>query len=110
MTVLPFANQPAVIGMIHVGALPGTPRAAKPLKELISDAVREAVIYRDADIDGIILENMHDRPYLKGGSVGPEIVAAMTCVAREVRAALDCPCGVQVLYQAPSLISSPILT
>ena len=100
MTASPFANQPAVIGMIHVGALPGTPRAKKPLKELVSDAVREASIYRDAQVDGVILENMHDRPYLKGGDVGPEIVATMTRLAAEVRSILTCPCGIQVLAGA----------
>lgn len=100
MTPSPFANQPAVIGMIHLGALPGTPRATKTLKDLISDAVREAVIYRDAQVDGVILENMHDRPYLKGGNVGPEIVATMTRLVVEVRSVLTCPCGVQVLAGA----------
>ena len=100
MTASPFANQPAMIGMIHVGALPGTPHAEKSLKELVSDAVREAVIYRDAQVDGVILENMHDRPYLKGHDVGPEVVATMTRIAAEVRSILTCPCGIQVLAGA----------
>ena len=42
---------------------------------------------------------MHDRPYLKR-AVGPEIVAAMAAVGREVRAAVDLPLGVQVLAGA----------
>ena len=35
-----------------------------------------------------MIENMHDRPYLKG-AVGPEIVAAMTAIGREVRRAVS---------------------
>jgi uncharacterized protein len=42
---------------------------------------------------------MHDRPYLKGG-VGPEIVAAMTAIGREVRRAVALPLGLQVLAGA----------
>jgi membrane complex biogenesis BtpA family protein len=42
---------------------------------------------------------MHDRPYLKGG-VGPEITAAMTAVAREVRRETGLVLGIQVLAAA----------
>lgn len=46
--------------------------------------------------DGLILENTHDAPYLKGG-VGPEIIATMTAVALALRARFAGPIGVQVL-------------
>jgi hypothetical protein len=42
---------------------------------------------------------MHDRPYLRR-AVGPEIVAAMAVVGREVRRAVSLPLGVQVLAGA----------
>jgi membrane complex biogenesis BtpA family protein len=42
---------------------------------------------------------MHDRPYLKG-TVGPEIVAAMAAVGRELCRAVSVPVGVQVLAGA----------
>ena len=85
--------------MIHVGALPGTPAGTRPLREIEARAVREAKIYRDAGVDGIMLENMHDTPYLRG-QVGPEIVAAMTIVARAVREVAGRPCGIQILAAA----------
>ena len=88
-----------LIGMIHVGALPGSPLNALPLDKLIGQAREEAVIYRDSGIDAIMIENMHDRPYLKG-TVGPEITAAMTAIAAEVKAASRLPCGVQILAAA----------
>ena len=88
-----------LIGMIHVGALPGTPLNALPLTELIRLAREEALTYRDSGIDAIMIENMHDRPYIKGG-VGPEITAAMTAIAYEVKLASQLPCGIQILAGA----------
>ena len=94
-----FRASKPVIAMIHVGALPGTPASARSLREIEAQAVREAKLYRDAGVDGLMLENMHDTPYLRG-RVGPEIVAAMTVIARAVKDASRLPCGVQVLAAA----------
>ena len=85
--------------MIHVGALPGTPAHRESLRVLESRAVQEAKIYREAGVDGVMIENMHDTPYLRG-RVGPEIVAAMTLIARAVKDAARLPCGVQILAAA----------
>jgi hypothetical protein len=46
-----------------------------------------------------MIENMHDTPYLRG-EVGPEIVAAMSVIARAVKDTSRLPCGVQVLAGA----------
>lgn len=89
----------ALIGMIHLLPLPGTPRARLSIDAIVESAVREARLYRDAGFTGLLIENMHDRPYEKG-KVGPEIVAAMTAAGRAVRAAVDLPLGVQVLAGA----------
>ena len=59
--------------MVHVGALPGTPRAHLSPRELVAQAVREARTLREAGFDAVMIENMHDRPYL-GGGIGPEVV------------------------------------
>ena len=89
----------ALIGMIHLQALPGTPRAALSLEEIIERAVREARAYQAAGFHGLLIENMHDRPYMKG-AVSSEIVAAMAVAGREVRRAVALPLGVQVLAGA----------
>ena len=94
-----FRSAKPVIAMIHVGALPGTPAAERPLREIEAQAVKEAKLYRDAGVDGLMLENMHDTPYLRG-RVGPEIVAAMAIVARAVQDAAQLPCGIQILAAA----------
>ena len=88
-----------LIGMVHVGALPGTPRYCEPLSSTIDRAVKEAQLLSESGFDAIILENMHDVPYLRG-TVGPEITAAMTAVASAVRAVVSVPLGVQILAGA----------
>src|SRR4051812_15600120 len=94
-----FAKRKPLVGVIHVGALPGTPRSRMSVGELTDSAVREAVVYRDGGVDALLVENMHDVPYLRG-AVGPEIVAAMTAVARAVKAESRMPTGVQILAGA----------
>lgn len=95
-----FRLEKSIIGMIHVGALPGTPKyAGGGLKPVVDQAVKEAKIYRDAGIDVLMIENMHDIPYLNG-AVGPEITSAMSVVGYEVKKAAKLPCGVQVLAGA----------
>jgi membrane complex biogenesis BtpA family protein len=94
-----FSTPRPVIAMIHVGALPGTPASHATMRELEAQAVAECAVYREAGVHGVMLENMHDVPYLRGG-VGPEITAAMTVLAMAVKAASGLPCGIQVLAGA----------
>lgn len=86
--------------MVHVGALPGTPASNQSVAELVDDARREARLLADAGVDRLAVENMHDTPYLRGGRVGPEIVAAMTLLAAAVRAESRLPTGIQILAGA----------
>jgi len=94
-----FGAPRALVGMLHVGALPGTPAARHSIEELIERTVAEARVYREAGFNALALENMHDRPYLKG-AVGPEITAALTAVAREVKRETGLVLGIQVLAAA----------
>lgn len=94
-----FGRERALIGMIHVGALPGTPRHELPLERLLATAAAEAATLQDAGFDALMIENMHDVPYLRR-RVGPEIVASMSILARGIRETIDLPLGVQVLAGA----------
>ncbi|KAK3707984.1 hypothetical protein QZH41_010722 [Actinostola sp. cb2023] len=86
--------------MIHVEALPGTPRNHLPMTDIIEKARSEAQIYKKAGIDAIMVENMHDIPYLNR-HVGPEITAAMSIICNEVKKeAQHIPCGIQILSGA----------
>jgi membrane complex biogenesis BtpA family protein len=88
-----------VIGMIHVNALPGTPKHSRTPDQIIDLAVEEAIIYKKAGVDAIAIENMHDVPYLKR-ECGPEIVSMMAVAGREIKAASGLPCGMQILAGA----------
>ena len=90
-------TQTALIGMVHVGALPGTPYASQSVEALVSQAVTEAKMIEDAGFHAIIVENMHDAPYVHGDELGPEIVAGMTRVVHAVKSAVKVPVGVQIL-------------
>lgn len=96
MNPWPFESK-AVIGMVHVGALPGTPRSTRTVRDLAHQATEEACAIVQAGFDGIIIENMHDCPYVHGPLLGPEIVSAMTRVGQSVRDAVSCPIGIQIL-------------
>ena len=89
----------AIVAMIHLPALPGSPRASLSPREIARHAVEEARVLAAAGFDAILIENMHDAPYLMR-DVGAETVAAFTRAACEVRAAVDLPLGVQVLAGA----------
>ena len=94
-----FSNPKPIIGVIHVAALPGAPANTLPVSEIIAQAIREAAVYRDCGVDGVIIENMHDTPYLRG-SVGPEIVAAMAVIGHAVKTESRLPTGIQILAGA----------
>ncbi|XP_030621680.1 uncharacterized protein F13E9.13, mitochondrial [Chanos chanos] len=88
-----------IIGMIHVRALPGTPLCKATVPEITEEACREAEIYHQAGLDGLIIENMHDVPYTF--NVGPEVCASMTAVCAAVRGMYpSLPLGIQILSAA----------
>lgn len=92
-----FNRSKSLIGMVHVGALPGSPAASVPIADLARQAAAEAKVLADAGFDAIIIENMHDAPYVHG-THGPETTSAMTRVALAVReAAVNMPLGIQIL-------------
>jgi predicted TIM-barrel enzyme len=94
-----FGVPRALVGVVHTGGLPGTPAGDRSIAEIVETAVAEARVYASAGFHGVMIENTHDRPYLKG-SVGPEIVAALAVIGHEVRRAAALPLGVQVLAGA----------
>ena len=87
--------------MIHVGPLPGAPMPGDDLAQQIIRAWEEARILAGAGFAGVIIENMHDRPYVNGPHA-PQVTACMTRLALAVREAIDSVrpgvvMGVQVL-------------
>jgi membrane complex biogenesis BtpA family protein len=94
-----FGINKAVVGMIHVDALPGTPKYKGQVENIINSAMQEAMMYKNSGINAIAIENMHDIPYLKR-NVGPEIISLMSIIGREVKKVSQLPCGIQILAGA----------
>lgn len=97
MTPFPLPER-ALIGMVHVGPFPGTPfHADETIDLLAARALDDARTLAKAGFDAIIIENMHDRPYVHADRLGPETTALMTRLASEVLAEVDLPAGIQIL-------------
>ena len=89
----------ALIGMVHLQALPGTAKSKKTPQQIVDIAVDEATNLVAFGFDSVLIENMHDTPYLLR-VVGPEIVATMTVAAQAIVDAVDVPVGIQILAGA----------
>lgn len=94
-----FSADRALVGVVHLQAMPGTPANHLSPSEIVEQALKEVEVLVATGFDAIILENMHDRPYLKG-SVGPEVVATMAVACRQAREITKLPLGIQVLAGA----------
>jgi membrane complex biogenesis BtpA family protein len=94
-----FKREKPVIGVIHVKALPGTPKHALSSSQIIDEALKEAEVYRNAGIDALIIENMHDNPYLNC-HVGPEVTSLMSLIGYLVKKESLLPVGIQILAGA----------
>jgi membrane complex biogenesis BtpA family protein len=88
-----------VIGMIHVAALPGTPKYAGDVNPIIEKAKNEAALYNSLGVQMLMIENMHDTPYLNR-NVGPEVTALMSIILYELRSNFELPIGIQILAGA----------
>jgi len=86
----------ALIGMVHLPALPGHPGAVQSLDAIVELAVRQARLLVSAGFDAVVVENFGDAPFF-ATQVEPHTIAAMAVVVREVCQAVDSPVGVNVL-------------
>lgn len=91
-----FGVKVPVIGVIHLMPLPGAPLyEGASVNEISEKAVSDAKIMADNGIDGLIIENFGDKMFQK--TVGPETVAAMTYITKDIKNAVDVPIGLCVL-------------
>lgn len=92
------SRKKAVIGMCHIGALPGTPLhdARGGMGRLIEDALADIEKLQAGGVDAIMFGNENDRPYVFHAA--PEGIAAMTAVVQACKPALRVPFGVNFLW------------
>ncbi len=85
-----------LIGMVHLDALPGSPRYRAPFEDILRRAVRDALVLEETGFDAILVENYGDAPYF-GDRVPAATVAGMARVVTEIRNAVSLPLGINVL-------------
>ena len=88
----------ALIGMVHLLPLPGSPGWGGDMAQLLARAKTDAARLVEGGCDALLVENMGDLPYLRG-AVEPATVAAMALATAAV-VDLGLPTGVQVLAGA----------
>jgi len=89
-----------LLAVVHLKALPGSPRyggtVGMRVDEVYRLALEEAVVYQGCGADGLIVENFGDAPFYPG-RVPAETVAAMSAITRDIVQTVDIPVGVNVL-------------
>ena len=86
-----------LVGVIHLPALPGSPRASASAREIARAAVADARVLLAAGFELAMIENFGDSPFF-AGRVPAITVSAMTACAVAVREACPAlPLGINVL-------------
>ena len=91
-----FTNEKVIIEMVHPPAMPGFPGYGGDMNSLVAQAVTDARTLARGGADGIIVENLFNRPRQRHG--GPDTVAPMTLAMKAVVDAVDLPIGIKVLF------------
>ena len=100
-----FGPGKPVIGMVHLGALPGAPLydAAAGLAGLLEGARRDLLALQAAGFDAVMFGNENDRPY--EFRVDAASTATMAYVIGQLRAEIAVPFGVNVLWDPMSTVA-----
>lgn len=87
---------PALIGVIHLQPLPGSPRHHLPMEEIATRALADGRALKEADFDAAIIENFGDMPF-PAEELPPPSIAAMAIVADRVRRETGLRIGINAL-------------
>ena len=93
---LPADRPRAVIGMVHLRALPGSPRWDGDMGGVVRAALDDARALAEGGADALVVENHGDVPFT-AGRVDAASVAGMAVAIAEIRRQLSLPIGVNVL-------------
>jgi len=100
-----FGSGKPVIGMVHLGALPGSPLHDREagLDGLVSAARADLKALQSAGFDAIMFGNENDRPY--EFDVDTASTATMAYVIGQLRNEIEVPFGVNVLWDPMSSVA-----
>jgi membrane complex biogenesis BtpA family protein len=94
-----------IIGMAHIGALPGTPLydADGGMAKLIDGVLRDIEALQAGGVDAVMFGNENDRPYTLAAPA--EGIAAMTAIVQAAKPALKLPFGVNYLWDPKASVA-----
>ncbi|MCQ0989259.1 BtpA/SgcQ family protein [Jiella marina] len=96
-----FKKNKILIGVIHCISFPGSPQYdGAPVSAIYDRAMRDAEAYVKGGLDGLIVENHGDIPFLKPDDIGHETAAFMSVITDRVRREFAVPLGINVLANA----------
>ena len=100
-----FGTRKPVIGMVHLGALPGSPLhdSASGLQGLVDGARADLLALQNAGFDAVMFGNENDRPY--EFTVDTASTATMAYVIGQLRDEITVPFGVNVLWDPMATIA-----
>lgn len=93
---MPVQTTRALIGVIHLPPLPGSPRHHLPLAEIVDRCVREAAILEETGFDAAIIENLGDVPF-SADRLPPASLACMAVIGDRIRGAVKISLGINAL-------------
>lgn len=94
-----------LIGMVHLGPLPGAPRFAGDLEAVLTASCADARALAEAGFDALLVENYGDSPFF-ADDVPKATVAALARAVCEVHRSVQIPVGVNVLRNdAPAALA-----
>ncbi|MFA3917629.1 BtpA/SgcQ family protein [Ruegeria hyattellae] len=102
-----FGNTKPVIGMVHIGALPGTP-LFEPSIDLLATARADLVALQGAGFDAVMFGNENDRPY--EFQVDMASTATMAAIIGQLKPEIQVPFGVNVLWDPMSSVALGVAT
>jgi len=97
-----FGKTKPIIGMVHIGALPGTP-LFDPSLDLVAAASADLVALQNAGFDAVMFGNENDRPY--EFNVDTASTATMAAIIGQLKKDITVPFGVNVLWDPMSSVA-----
>ncbi len=97
-----FNSTKPIIGMVHIGALPGSP-LFDPSLDLLASARADLLALQNAGFDAVMFGNENDRPY--EFNVDTASTATMAAIIGQLKPEITVPFGVNVLWDPMSSIA-----
>ncbi|NJL90926.1 MAG: BtpA/SgcQ family protein, partial [Coleofasciculaceae cyanobacterium SM2_1_6] len=91
-----FKTPNPIIGVVHLLPLPSSARWGGSLQAVVDRAEQEATALAAGGVDGIIVENFFDAPFVKD-HVDAAVISAMTLIMQRLQSIITLPLGVNVL-------------